>query len=118
VTELSTRAGRALAFVGIAIVGVLVVGFVHLYRAPVAPLGGHATQPPRPPAHSGLLLVAFGDADHGAVVAPDPNGGETYVTADGGRTWSSRHFGASALTFLDRTDAIVAVPVLTPGAAP
>lgn len=111
---LSTRAGRALAIVGIAIVGVLVVGFVHFYRAPVVPSGGHSTQPPRPPARSGLLLVTFGDADHGAVVTSDPNGGETYVTADGGRTWSQRHVGPSAVTFLDGTDAIVAVPVPTP----
>jgi len=111
---LSTRAGRALAIVGIAIVAVFVVGFVHVYRAPVEPSSGKATRLPRPPARSGLLLVAFGDANHGAVVTSDQNGGETYMTSDGGRTWSPRHFGVSALAFLDRTDAIVAVPVPSP----
>jgi photosystem II stability/assembly factor-like uncharacterized protein len=113
VASLSARAWRALAFVGLAVVAVLVVGAAHLGRWPAVPLpAAPRATPARVPAAWQLGLASFGDADHGAVVMDGgPTGRDTYVTADGGRTWTARHVGLSLTTYLDRVHAIAVVPV-------
>src|SRR5215469_3661434 len=111
--SLSARAWRALGFVGVAVVAVVVVGAAHLgwrpaFRADTpTPTSTHATG-----GAWRLALASFGDADHGVVVmGGNPATGDTFVTSNGGRTWTARHVGISSTTFLDRDHAIAVVPV-------
>jgi hypothetical protein len=109
---LSERAWRAVVLVGAAIVA---VGFLA-----IAHLGGHAGRAgPAPRATPAgpwqLLFAAFGDADHGVVAMNVPGGaGDSYVTADGGRSWRPRRVGTSLTTFLDREHAVAVATVPTP----
>ena len=86
------RTRRAVAWIGVAVLGTLVAGVVYL-RPSLAPPTAAA---PSAPAHvavpaSGWRLVSasFGDANHGAVqlysAGPAPT--TTFLTSDGGKTW-------------------------------
>jgi hypothetical protein len=56
------------------------------------------------PAPWQLALASFGDAQHGVIVMDcgTPAARDTYLTADGGRSWTPRHAGLTATTFVDR----------------
>jgi photosystem II stability/assembly factor-like uncharacterized protein len=110
----SARAWRSLAFVGLAAVAVVVLGVARLGGWPLGPAA--AAHPTATPGAWQLGLVSFGDADHGAVVMDGgtPTAADTYVTTNGGRSWTPRHVGLSATTFLDRDHAIAVVAPPTP----
>jgi photosystem II stability/assembly factor-like uncharacterized protein len=98
VLERDARIARAVALLALACIAVLGVGI--LYLRPTlsslylgAPAANQATARPGLP-WSGIVGLSFGDAEHGVVqlVAPAPISADglqvTYVTADGGQTWS------------------------------
>jgi photosystem II stability/assembly factor-like uncharacterized protein len=82
--RLGPRALRAIALVSTGVLAIAVIGALELRSSAPAP-------PARPVVSGGVELssASFGDADHGAVtVLARPRGGGTYLTADGGRTWT------------------------------
>ena len=104
---LSLRAWRALVCIGFAAIVVAVVAVPYLGWIP----GGSAAKRPTAlyaaPDRWRLLLASFGDGAHGAVVMTQTSLiGDTYTTANAGRTWQARHAGISGTTFLDRNHAI------------
>lgn len=110
--SLSARGWRALALVGLAVLSVVAVGVAHVGRWPAIPAAAPGPTATPLPAAWQLGLASFGDSNHGVVVM---NGGpadrDTFVTADGGRTWTARHVGLSVTTFLDHAHAIAVVSV-------
>src|SRR5262245_61414452 len=108
----STGAPRALAPIGLAAVAVAAVGAIYLGPGLVrqnaqrpAPTDGKITVVGQPVTRWRLVSASFGDADHGAVtmartvttrdglviVGPPATAG-TYLTSDGGRTWTQHRF--------------------------
>lgn len=101
--RVSSRGRRALALVGIAGAGILVAGAIYLrpHPPPAEPVIRLSVETIRPAvAPSRPAYVSFGDADHGAVTMFGRSKG-TFVTADGGRTWTPRGTELSYVTFLD-----------------
>lgn len=107
------RSQRALAWIGVAALGVLVVGVVYL-RPSLAPPAAASPPPVRLPLAPGgwrLGSVSFGDVDHGAIQfyrynlpGPGPTTA-TFLTSDGGKTWrpvSGDRGGFGLASFLDR----------------
>jgi photosystem II stability/assembly factor-like uncharacterized protein len=101
------RAGRALVLIGLAAVAVAAAAAAYLGPGLVRAASQSSVPPPAAAPQRRLVLASFGDADHGAVLmnGPFPPGG-TYVTSDGGRTWTQRGQEFFAPAFLDRNHAV------------
>jgi len=109
------RSRRALAWIGVAALGVLVAGVVYL-RPSLAPPAAASPTSARLPLDLGgwrLGSVSFGDVDHGAIQFYRSLSGPTssaFVTSDGGRTWRAAagdRTGFGLAGFLDRRTVVV-----------
>ena len=111
------RSRRAVGWIGVAALGVLVAGVVYLRPslAPPAAASPPAVRLPLAPAWR-LGSVTFGDVDHGLVwfyrmnlPGPSPTT-RTFLTSDGGRTWrlvAGDRSGFVVAGFVDRRTVVM-----------
>jgi photosystem II stability/assembly factor-like uncharacterized protein len=108
VTWTSPRGRRALKLIGVAVLAVATTALVYL-RPSLAPArsAGSVSPTPKTTYVTQILDASFGDADHGAVVMV----GEfqtvaSYITSNGGHTWTRRAPGPVQTRFFDRDHAV------------
>jgi photosystem II stability/assembly factor-like uncharacterized protein len=104
--RVSARGRRALTLIGLAVAAVAALGAAHLGPNLVRPSAQRPAPQPSPVLPPRLAYASFGDAEHGAVtMSSGLTTFASYVTRDGGRTWSPRPPGLVE-TFLDRDHAV------------
>ena len=106
------RARRALAWIVVALLGLLVAGIVYLHPTLSAPAERSVPRPAASQQVAGPFFfnVSFGDAEHGVLqvfsqLNPPNRPPSIYVTSDGGRTWrplAKFTRPLAAVTFVDR----------------
>jgi photosystem II stability/assembly factor-like uncharacterized protein len=104
----SVRAQRAAKLIGVAIVVVVVAAVVYLGPGWArARSQGSVLQPSSAPSAGRVSVASFGDADNGAVLMVGEFGtNRSYITSNGGRSWTQQGQGYIQTTFFDRNHAI------------
>ncbi len=115
------RRRRALAWIVVAVLGVLVAGMVYLRPSLLPPATASTAKTRSSPPTWRLVTAFFTDADHGTAwltgFGPSPNA--AYLTADGGRTWRLAARGSGgAFPYASYFDSHTVFEQTTSGALP